>query len=282
MTTHTKKWKENEVTRLEQLAKKYPVIGVADLKGFPANLHGALKVKLAGKAVLTVSKRKVIQRALKNAGVDASITDGMKGSTAILFSEVNPFELYALVKQATGKVAAKEGQLAPEDIIIPAGDTGLPPGPALSDLKGAGLNVRVQGATIAVMEDKVVTKKGQPILGPVVSVLGKFGIKPIRLRLNVTKVMEGKEMLLSSVLDIDEEQVFASFVKAEQQAFNLAVNALILNEKSTPVIITKAFREAKQVALDGNILTEATMGDILAKAQRTADELKSHIKEDAQ
>lgn len=282
MTTHTKKWKHNEVTRLVQLAKEYPVIGVADLEGFPANLHGQLKVRLAGKAHLTVSKRKVIQRALKQAGVDEKLVEGIKGSTAILFSKINPFELYALVKQSSGKVSAKEGQLAPEDIIVPAGDTGLPPGPALSDLKGAGLNVRVQGATIAVMEDKVVTKKGQPITAPVVNVLGKFGIKPIKLRLSLTSVAEKGQIYLASVLDIDEMEVFANFVKAEQQAFNLAVNAIILNDKSTPVIITKAFREAKQVALDANILTEATVGEILAKAERAAASIKSQIKEDAQ
>ncbi len=282
MTNHTKKWKQSEVARLEQLAKKYPVVAVADLSGFPANLHGALKVKLAGKAVLTVSKRKVIQRALQNAGVDDSITKDLKGSTAVLFSQINPFELYALVKQSSGKVAAKEGQIAPEDLIIPAGDTGLPPGPALSDLKGAGLNVRVQGATIAVMEDKVVTKKGEVITAPVVNVLGKFGIKPIKLRLNVTNVLEGKELFTASTLDIDEEAIFAQFMKAEQQAFNLAVNAVIFTEKSTPVIVTKAFREAKQVALDSNFLTEVTVGEILAKAERAAAEIKSHVKEDAQ
>ncbi|MEK6970114.1 MAG: 50S ribosomal protein L10 [archaeon] len=282
MTSHTKKWKHSEVARLEQLAKEYPVIGVADLSGFPANLHGALKVKLSGKAVLTVSKRKIIQRALTNAGVDASIAQGLTGSTAVLFSRINPFELYALVKQSSGRVSAKVGQIAPEDLIIPAGDTGLPPGPALSDLKGAGLNVRVQGATIAVMEDKVVTKKGDPVTAPVANVLGKFGIKPIKLRLNVTQVMEGKELFAASVLDIDEDAIFDQFVQAERESFNLSVNAVIFNEKSTPVIITKAFREAKQVALDGNVLTESTVGEILAKAQRTADELKSHVKEDAQ
>jgi hypothetical protein len=71
-------------------------------------------------------------------------------------------------------------------------------------------------------------------------------------------------------------------VKAEQQAFNLAVNAFVFNDKSTPVIITKAFREAKQIALDGNILTDATVGEILSKAENAAKEIKSHVKEDAQ
>lgn len=282
MTSHTKKWKKSEATRLTQLAKQYSVIGIADLEGFPANLYSNLKVRLAGKAVMTMTKRKVIQRALKDAGVDEKLTEGLKGSTAVIFSKVNPFELYATIKQASGKISAKEGQIAPEDIVIPAGDTGLPPGPALSELKNAGLNVRMQGATIAVMEDKVVVKKGDPIPAAVVGVLGKFGIKPIKLRLNIRNVLEGKELFSSNVLDIDEETVIAQFVKAEQQAFNLAVNASIYNSKSVPVILGKAFREARAVALDANILTEATAGDVLAKIQRAAAIIKSQIKEDAQ
>lgn len=282
MTSHTKKWKHAEVTRLVQLAKQYPVIGVANLEGFPANLHGNLKVRLAGKAVVTVSKRKVIQRAFKEANIDAKLTESLTGSSAVIFSKVNPFELYAFIKQSSGKIAAKEGQIAPDDITIPAGDTGLPPGPALSDLKNAGLNVRVQGATIAVMEDKVVVHKGEPIPAAVVNVLGKFGIKPIKLRMNVGTVLEGKELFRSDVLDIDEEMVFEKFVKAESQAFNLAVNASIYNDKSTPVIVGKAFREAKAVALEANILTSETAGEILGKAQRAAEEIKSQVKEDAQ
>ncbi|MFH0970377.1 MAG: 50S ribosomal protein L10 [Candidatus Diapherotrites archaeon] len=280
MTTHTRKWKESEVARLTQLAKEYPVIGVADLKGFPASLHGSLKVKLAGKAVLTVSKRKVIQHAFRNAGIDSSLVDNVKGSSAVLFTKTNPFELFSLVKQSSGKVSAKEGQLAPEDIVIPAGDTGLPPGPALSDLKGAGLNVRVQGATIAVVEDKVVTKKGEPVTKPVISVLGKFGIKPIKLRLSLTNVLENGTIYPASVLDIDEEAVFNQFVRAEQQAFNLSVNAGIYTDKSIPVILGKAFREAKAVAIEANVITSETAVEVLGKAQRAAVEINSQLKED--
>ncbi len=282
MTHHTKDWKEAEVKRLEKLAKAHSVIAVANLDKFPANMYGSLRVKLHGKAILTMSKRKIIQRALSNAGVDAQLKDNMKGSSAVLFSNINPFELYAIVKQSYGKVPAKAGDIAPEDITIPAGDTGMPPGPALSDLKGAGLNVRVQGATIAIMEDKVVAHKGEAIAAPVAAVLGKLNIKPMKLRLNIATALEGKQLYRGEVLDIDEEEMFMRFVKAEQAAFNLAVNASIYNARSTPVIVGKAFREAKAVALESNFLTEATVGEILAKAERIAAEIKSHIKEDAQ
>ena len=88
-------------------------------------------------------------------------------------------------------------------------------------------------------------------------------------------------MFLGSVLDIDEEAVFLQFVKAEQHAFNLAVNASVYNDKTVPVIVGKAFREAKAVALEGNVLTSETAGEILGKAQRAAQEIKSQIVEEA-
>ena len=86
------------------------------------------------------------------------IAEKASKSVAVIFTEMTPFRLYAFLKKNKGKAAAKEGQLAPNDIIVPAGDTGLPPGPALSDLKGAGLQVKIQGPTIEITEDKVVAK----------------------------------------------------------------------------------------------------------------------------
>jgi large subunit ribosomal protein L10 len=279
MNSHIRAWKEKEVTRLVNLAKEYPVIGIANLTGFPASLYGSLKARLSDKAVVTVSRRRVIQRAFEKAGLGEKLNDQITGSTAIVFTKSNPFELYALIKQSKGKVNAKAGQEAPNDIIVPAGDTGLPPGPALSDLKGAGLDVRMEGSSIAVTRDKIVTKKGETITAPVANALIKLGIKPIELRLNLCSVLEEGQLYHSDVLDIDEEEVFNNFVKAEQQAFNLSVNGVIFTEKSTPVLVGKAFTEGKAVAIEANLLTSATVGDVLGKAASAATVVKSLVKD---
>ena len=48
--------------------------------------------------------------------------------------------------------------IAPENIVVPACDTGLPPGPALTTFKNAGVKVKM-GATISIAEDQVVTRR---------------------------------------------------------------------------------------------------------------------------
>ena len=182
------------------MAKKSSIIAVADLANFPANLFAALRKQLHGKAEIRVSKTRVMKKAFEEAGLkDNGLMEKLEGSVAVIFTSMNPFELYAFIKKNKGDAPAKEGMLAPNDITIPAGDTGLPPGPALSDLKAAGLKVKVEGPSIQVTEDKVVTKAGEEINAAVAGTLAKLDIKPIKIGLNLTAAMENGQVFLPEI-----------------------------------------------------------------------------------
>ena len=270
MKTHTKKWKEAQVAPLAQEIKQYSVIGIADLNKYPSNLLQQLKVKLAGKAKIKVSKGAVIERALKEAKKFEELKGHLSGSKALIMTNMDPFELYGLLKKYRGKVSAKVGGIADNDIIIPAGDTGLPPGPALSDLKAAGLNVRVQGATISIVADKVVTKKGEAVSAPVAGTLNKLKIKPMKLQLNLEAALKGKEIFLKDILNVDTDAMFQKFVQAYQQALNLAVNSGYPTPKALEIMIMKAELNAKalssMIKLDGENAAESKKeNDSIAK-----------------
>ena len=130
--------------------------------------------------------------------------------------------------------------------MVQAGDTGLPPGPALSTLKAAGLQVKMAGPTISVTSDKVVTKKGESVSKEVAEVLGKLNIKPMKVGMKIIGVLDKNENCYYSgtALDVDEEELFDKFVLAYQQAFNLAVNAEYYTDATIEIII-KASREVK-------------------------------------
>ncbi len=250
MTSHIRKWKEAKKEEITKLAKSYPVIAVATLDALPANIVSILRKRLQGKAEMRVAKTRVIQRAFKDAGVDATLDPYITNSILVIFSKINPFELFSFVKKNKGSRAAIEGDIADIDILVQAGDTGLPPGPALSTLKAAGLNVKVAGATIAIAADKVVAKKGEPIKKEVADVLGKLAIKPVKVGMKMIGVYDKNEKMFytADVLDVDEEELFNKFVLAHAQAMNLAVNAVIFEPESTEMIIVKAEREAKAVS----------------------------------
>ncbi|MBU0635968.1 50S ribosomal protein L10 [Candidatus Micrarchaeota archaeon] len=282
MKRHTSTWKKQSLSELQELAKQYPIVAIADIEGFPADLFQKIRKKLKGKAEIRVSKTRLIKRMLEeHYSKEKEFHTHAQKMCAILFTKLNPFELFAIVKKNKGKTSAKPGQLAPEDILIPAGDTGLPPGPALSDLKNAGLKVKMQGPTIHIAADKIVTKKGEAISAPVAAVLSKLNIKPIKVGLNITAILENKTVYLSTVLDIDEEKVLANFKKAYLDALSLALEIGYSTPETIKILVQKAFGQAKIIALKAKIVTPYTVQELLRQADAVAADLKSKLKETA-
>ena len=184
MTSHTLEWKRQQLAELKELASKHPVIAVVAIDRFPAGMFQKIRKALQGKAVVKVSKNRIVKKAFEEQGIGKDFLEKVSGSIAVIFTEMNPFELYSFVKKNEGNAFASFGMVAPGDILVPAGDSGLPPGPALSDLKAAGLKTRLEGSTIKIAEDTVVTKEGEIVTKAVAGALQKLEIKPISFKLH--------------------------------------------------------------------------------------------------
>ncbi|MCD6434463.1 MAG: 50S ribosomal protein L10 [Candidatus Diapherotrites archaeon] len=279
MRRHTRKWKEKQLQELVSLLKEYPVVAIANIDRFPADLLQQLKKSLADKAVIRVSKARVIAKALEEVKMPKEFIDYAKGSIAIVFSRENPFELYTLIKKNEGKASAKPGMIAPQDIVVPKGDTGLPPGPALSDLKKAGLDVRIEGSSIVVPEDTVVAKEGEAIRPEVADVLAKLDIKPITLRLDIKAAIEDGQIFTAEILDIDAKEVENKFITAYRNAINLAVNAAYPTKESIELLIINATRNARNLAFEAKVLEPEVVAFLIQQASSHGKAIASLVKE---
>jgi large subunit ribosomal protein L10 len=279
MTSHNRAWKEAKKDELTKLSQDYPFIAVATLNELPASIVSVLRKRLHGEAVIKVAKTRVVKLAFADSSADTSkIDDQINKSIAVIFSKKNPFELFSFIKKNKGDASAKVGDIALADILVQAGDTGLPPGPALTPLKAAGLKVAVQGPTISIVSDKIVTKKGEEISDAVVDVLGKLNIKPMKVGMKVIGVLDKGENAFYSAesLDVDEEELFDKFVLAYQQGLNLSVNAEIYNEASMELIVIKAQRDA--TAINESTGGEAPTEEVKEEAP-AVDAVKTPVEE---
>ncbi|MEM2974405.1 MAG: 50S ribosomal protein L10, partial [Candidatus Micrarchaeia archaeon] len=195
---------------------------VIDLHNLPASQLHSVRKRMKGRADFIIKKTSLIRRALKKLGMD-HIIEFIEGEKAIVVSDLGPFELYKQLCAYPLKVAAKPGQVASSDIIVPAGETQLPPGPALSEFKQAGLDARIQAGKITIAKDSVVAKKGTTITPIVAGVLQKLGIKPFELKMNVSVILKGDMVYKKEVLDINEEEFMKEVLLAASRAFNLTI-----------------------------------------------------------
>lgn len=235
------------VADLQKQIESSPIVAVASIKSLPSRQYGAIKKKTRGKVSVAFARLSLIRRAIqqsKRAAELKPIEDALGDGRVLLFADLDAFKLYKLFKQNKSKTGAKPGAIAPSDLVVPAGETNLAPGPVLTELKQAGIQAKIQGPKVVITKDAVVTKKGEAVSDNAAKILAKLGVEPFEVGILVEKVFDHGTVYEGGVLNIDEEAVLAQLLQAHQEAVNVAVFAEVFNETTTPIMLQKAEREA--------------------------------------
>jgi large subunit ribosomal protein L10 len=242
--------KKKRVVLMKKAISAYKVIAIASLQNLPARSFNSVKKKLRGKAEIFVARTTLLDLALKEGKPEAyELMGKASGSCAIVATNQNPFELFRSIKSSRSKAKAKPGQIAPTDLVAPAGETSLAPGPVLTELKQAGIQAKIVGTKVVIDKDAVLAKKGEPVSDSASKMLAKLGIEPMEVGLNVLAAWENGTVYPASALDIDDAKFLEELQAAYRHAVNLGVYAEIPNATTTPLIILKAARNA--LLLDG-------------------------------
>ena len=274
--TDAKEMKKRMVSELAEKIKKSKVIAVADIQNLPDKHLQAVRKKLRGKAEFLVVKNSLIKRAFEEANKAKELMNHITGPTSIIFTELDPFHFYKHVKQSKGKAAAKPGQVAPYDIIIPAGETTLPPGPILSEFKQAGIQAQIQAGKVVIAKDSLVAKAGEKISDVVAKALQKLGIEPFEVGMNVVAAWDNI-VYPKSVLDIDEVKFMEELKAASSSAFNLSINIAYPTRENINLLIQKAFLDSKNLAINANVYEGEVIELLLSKAYGQASSLKGKV-----
>ncbi|MEM4263715.1 MAG: 50S ribosomal protein L10 [Candidatus Woesearchaeota archaeon] len=247
-TTKAPLYKKNIIKKISDLVKAYPIIAVANMENLPSPQLATMRKQLRGKIEIFMTKRRLILKALDNIkdkpGLE-KLKQELKGMPALVFTKENPFSLFKTLKKSKSKAPAKPGQIAPYDIIVPAGPTPFTPGPIIGELGALGIKAGVEGGKIAIKTDSMVCAEGKPISEKLAGLLVKLGIEPMEIGLNVTAVYENGTIYPKSVLDIDEEKFMQDIMMTANQAYGLALEIRYTTKETVELLLQKAEREAK-------------------------------------
>ncbi|MBN2101852.1 MAG: 50S ribosomal protein L10 [Candidatus Aenigmarchaeota archaeon] len=264
----TSKRNQEKYSKIKPEIGKYSVIGVLDVHKLPARQLQEMKDKLQSQAKITIVKKalvKMILKELKKDNID-KLEQYIGNYPALLLSNANVFELARVIDKAKSPANAKAGDISPKDIMVKAGPTPLPPGPAIGDLQRLKIPAGVEGDKIAVKKDTVVLKEGQEVTKAHADLFMKLGIQPMEIGLNLLAAWDNGMVFGKDVLFVPLEEYSNKITNAYRNAFNLSYNAGYLTKETTPFLIMKAHMEAMNLAINANIVTKKTVGPIFAKA----------------
>ena len=201
----------------------------------------------------------------------------MEGQPAMIFTNMNPFKLYKILESSKTASPAKAGSKAPEDIVVPKGDTAFKPGPILGELQKIGIPAKIEKGKIVITSDKTIVAAGESIPRDVASILTRLEIFPLEVVIDLRAAYEDQTVYTSDLLTIDDEQTIADIQQAFTRALNLSVNAVIFNKVSVPVLLQKAATLSLNLALNAEILTSKTTDLLIAKAYAQMLSLASEL-----
>ncbi|WP_255191265.1 50S ribosomal protein L10 [Natronobeatus ordinarius] len=264
-TENLPQWKKEEVDALSELVESYESIGVVGIAGIPSKQLQDMRRGLHGTAVLRVSRNTLTERALEAADLD-DLLEHVDGQVGLIATNDNPFALYKELEASKTPAPINEGEVAPNDIVIPEGDTGIDPGPFVGELQQVGANARIDEGSIKVMEDSQVLDAGEEVSADLANVLNELGIEPKEVGLDLRAVYSEGVLFDPEDLDIDVEAYESDVATAAARARNLAVNASFPTAATVPTLIAKATGEAKSLGLHAAIEDEELMPDLVRKA----------------
>ena len=268
------------VDRVADLAQKYPVLAVTNLSKVRASQLMAVRKALRQHAEVFVVKNKLAILGLQKAGIKNAdqLLSHLTGQNALIFSTYDPFKLFLTLDKSKVYLAARAGDKAPEDIMVPAGNTSLPAGPVLSEFREAGIQTKIEGGSIWVNKDSVAVKKGVQITPKLASLLSKLNIKPIRAGLTIALAYESGLIYAGELVAIDLEQYRKSLIEAYSSSRGLAIIIGYVTKETAPDVLAKAYREAMSLAVEAGFMTKETAPMILGKAEAEAAALTAEAK----
>jgi large subunit ribosomal protein L10 len=261
--------KADEVKELTNFLSQYNALGIASLQKVRSVQLQKLRKKLEKNAYLRVVKNSLIKRAVSEAkdkvGIE-NLEEHLTGPNLFLFTNLNPFKLVILLEKSRVTAKARAGDVAAFDVIVPAGNTGLPPGPIISQFTAVGLRTRIESGSVWVSKDTLVVKKGEAISTQLASLLSKLGIKPVEVGLSLKVIYDDGLILTEEDLKVDLDEVRRSVEEAHQYAFNLSLEAAYPLPENISFLLRRGQQEAYSLALNAGIPTKDTIADLIRKA----------------
>ena len=243
--THVSKKKVEGLSEITKLAKENRTILVASIKNIPLSQYQEISKKLRGKAIVKVPKKSITLRMLDSLGEKSAeeFKSKIEESTAILFSDMDAFDLASELLNKRSPAKAKAGQEAPSDIEIPAGPTDLVPGPAISELGALGIQIQIDKGKINIKEPKVLTKKGEKISPAAADLMSKLGVRPFTIGFVPLAAFDIKEKKVYSEIKIDREATISELKTAFAKALPFAVAIGYASPETIKFLIQKAGRQ---------------------------------------
>jgi large subunit ribosomal protein LP0 len=273
MSDQTKKGKKRKlISRLYANFSKFKQVILVNLENVGSSQvqdarHQLRKLK---KGVMVVAKNTVIKKAISLRIENPNPSDpdyderkqlwsalpqldklaGLcKGKIGLIFSDSPVFELKPLIEANKVPCAAKVGAVAPIDVTIPPGPTGMDPS-QISFFHALSISTKIQKGQIEMTKEFKVATKGKKIGNSEAALLQKLNLKPFQYGIEMKYVYDDGSIMTPEVFNMSPDEIIGKFRKGCNNLASISLNLGMPNELSIPHMIINGFKNVAAIGLE--------------------------------
>ncbi len=264
--TMQKKEKIAFVKALSKELKAHKTCAVLELGATPDRLVQRLRKQLGQSARIVAARKTLMVRALSADPVLAKLGPSLDGNVALILTDMEPAELGQLVASNRTRLSAKPHQLSPDDITIEAGETAIAPGQAVTDLKAAGIDVKIEKGKVVISKGKVLVAKGVRVTVPVSKALKMLDIMPFSAATRLRTAYSSGLLFSEQAIAMDRMAAERALAEDFVQAHLLSTAIGFVTQYNAPELVKRAYLSALGLGVERNIYEPEIVERLLAKA----------------
>lgn len=254
-----KQRKNKYIAKLEECIDTYKSMLIISVDFVGSQQMQKLRISLRGRAAILMGKNTIIrkvfrEKAATNANLEA-VLPLIKGNIGFVFCNEDLAGIRKEVIAERVPASAKTGVVAPCNVVIPSGPTGLDPGQT-TFFQALNIGTKITKGSIEIMTNVTLCTQGEKVSSSAVALLNKLGIKPFEYGIEVGHVYDNGSLYDAQILDMTQDDLTARFFTGVNHIAAIGLEIGYPTLASIPHSIVGAFRKLVAIALETDYMFE--------------------------
>ncbi|KAL8137834.1 hypothetical protein V2J09_003835 [Rumex salicifolius] len=241
--------------KLCQLLDDFSQILVASADNVGSNQLQNIRHGLRGDSVVLMGKNTMMKRSVRihaektGNNVFLNLIPCLVGNVGLIFTKGDLKEVSEEVAKYKVGAPARVGLVAPIDVVVPPGNTGLDPSQT-SFFQVLNIPTKINKGTVEIITPVELIKKGDKVGSSEAALLAKLGIRPFSYGLNIVSVYDSGSVFSPEVLNLSEEDLIAKFAMGVSMVTSLSLAISYPTIAAAPHMFINAYKNALAIAVE--------------------------------
>lgn len=167
--------------------------------------------------------------------------NALRGNTGLIFSNGDLTEIKKVIDEEAREAPAKAGAIAPDDVWIQPGATGLDP-KQTSFFQNLQIATKIVKTQIDIIAEKKILTAGQKIEPTHAALLDKLKIRPFSYKMHVKSIYDKGQIISAAILDITNDDILDKLSSSISNMAAISLESGYVCRPAIPHMILNSFK----------------------------------------